>query len=296
MMKVLFVSDFASDKPGGAQLSNRKIIEKGRDLGFDITELNINSSRLPLSFQYDVVITSNFDWFLKEPDINFIFDKITEHSCHVRYEHDSCTYFAPQIRKKFMESVKLNLFLSDFHLQFFQNDYGDLYQNNAIVYDPIDTEIFKTKDVEKEYDYIYCGYVHPLKGFLNYARLVEQNPDKKFCLIGWSDDSSHDHFRHHNFNLQKFLETNKNLTLLNYQTQEKVAEYFQKSKKIFHKPMVNEPFCRMVAEALLCGCEFEGNKNTIGSYLEYNKHGAEAFKEGCKNAADLFWAQIKENL
>ena len=99
MMKVLFVSDFASDKPGGAQLSNRKIIEKGRDLGFDITELNIHSSRLPLSFQYDVVITSNFDWFLKEQDINFIFDKITQHPYHVRYEHDSCTYFAPHIRK-----------------------------------------------------------------------------------------------------------------------------------------------------------------------------------------------------
>ena len=34
----------------------------------------------------------------------------------------------------------------------------------------------------------------------------------------------------------------------------------------------------------------------IGSYLEYQKHGHEKFKQKCSEAADTFWQKIKEKL
>jgi hypothetical protein len=48
----------------------------------------------------------------------------------------------------------------------------------------------------------------------------------------------------------------------------------------------------MIAEALLCGCEFIGNEFKIGSLKEYIKHGKEKFKEDCQNASVIFWNKI----
>ena len=56
---------------------------------------------------------------------------------------------------------------------------------------------------------------------------------------------------------------------------------------------MREPFCRMVAEALLCGVEeLIGDKNKIGSYLEFQDVGYENFKDGCKNATTKFWDKV----
>jgi len=72
-----------------------------------------------------------------------------------------------------------------------------------------------------------------------------------------------------------------------------ISSIFRKTRYIYHSPEVNEPFCRMVAEALLCGCELIGNKSKIGSFLEYSNKGKEKFKQNCHNASDIFWQKIK---
>ena len=57
-----------------------------------------------------------------------------------------------------------------------------------------------------------------------------------------------------------------------------IAAIFRASQAIYHEPIVNEPFCRMVAEGLLCGVrEVIGAPEKIGSYLEFQKVGREEF-------------------
>jgi len=71
-----------------------------------------------------------------------------------------------------------------------------------------------------------------------------------------------------------------------------VAGVFKKSKALFHSPIVNEPFCRMVGEALLCGVEeIIGDTSKIGAYLEFEKVGYEKFKNDCQGAAEKFWRE-----
>ena len=282
MKRVLFVSDFSLDQaPGGAQISNANIIAKGRELGYEIVEHHHNSSITDFLSHYDLLISSNMEAISRSLDkVSFIL----KHKNHVRLEHDSCHYLTPEGRKILFQSTKTNFFLSDFHLSFFQKLYGDFFANTEIVYDPIDTSIFKKSDVEKEYDVVYCGYLHPQKGFQNFVNYIKGNPDRKIDVFGWFDKSLNPDI------LSNFANVNVHGSL----TKEEVADVFKKSKAVFHSPLVNEPFCRMIAEAMLCGVEeIIGSPQIIGSCLEFEKVGYEKFSDNCNNAADNFWKKIE---
>ena len=281
-MKTLFISDFTlNQRSGGAQVSNDLIIKKGRDLGYDITEHHHSSSITDFFQSYDLVINSNLEAISKiSPEkLNYI-NKLPN---SVRLEHDSCLYLENETREELFKNCKKTFFLSDYHYSFFKQYYGDYFENVEIVYDPIDTNLFCKSDCEKEYDVVYCGYLHPLKGLNNLIKFARLNPDRQVSIFGWGD-----------LNPQTILENEKSIKYEGFKSHEEIAEIFKKSKAVFHSPIVNEPFCRMIGEALLCGVEeIIGDKQKIGSYLEFEKVGYENFKEGCKNAAETFWSKIK---
>ena len=272
-MRVLLISDFSIEAhPGGAQISNDLVIKKGIELGYEVDLFHSESSPIQLLGNYDVIISSNLDYLSRSELFPLILDKILNHPMHVRYEHDSCLYLDPETRKKIFTSTKINFFLSQFHLDFFKNFYGNYFENIEIVYDPIDVDKFKITEIEKIYDTIYCGYAHQLKGFDNFINYAKRNKDKKLAFIGWFSDES----------FKNTSSSTKNIEFIGHIESDKVPDYLQKTKNIFHEPIVNEPFCRMVAESLLCGCELVGSKNKIGSYLEYKEKGHEQFKSDCK--------------
>ena len=103
-------------------------------------------------------------------------------------------------------------------------------------------------------------------------------------IFGWGD-----------LNPQAVLENEKNVKYEGFKSHEEIAEIFKKSKAVFHSPIVNEPFCRMIGEALLCGVEeIIGDNEKIGAYTEFKKVGYDKFKEGCETAAETFWESIKK--
>lgn len=280
-MNILFISDFSlNHNSGGAQVSNDIVIKKGLELGHNITLHNYDSSPLNLIYKYDLIISSNLE--LINQTSKYLFDFIVNHSNHVRLEHDSCLYLSKENRELLFKSSKINFFLSQFHLDFFKNLYGDIFNNTEIVYDPINTSLFYNDNSEKLYDIIYCGLIHPLKGLNNLIDFCKKNPQRKIDIFGWSEDK----------NIINQLSSLTNVNLHNKVSHSEIAEIFRKSKYIYHAPIVNEPFCRMVGEALLCGCEFIGNESKVGSLQEFKKYGIDNFKNKCSNAANLFWEKI----
>tara|TARA_B100000519_G_scaffold125705_1_gene108468 strand:+ start:296 stop:1147 length:852 start_codon:yes stop_codon:yes gene_type:complete len=278
MKKVLFISDFTlQQRQGGAQVSNSLIIEEGRNRGYEIIEHSHNSSIVDFLSSYDLVINSNLEAISKiSPDRYKMIENLPN---SVRLEHDSCSYLSPEQRKSLFKNSKKNFFLSKFHYNFFKDLYGDYFENVHIVYDPIDTALFKKSNKEKEYDVVYCGYLHPLKGLNNLLNFARQNPDRNISVFGWSDR-----------NTASFFEKEKNITFCGSCSFSEVADIFQKAKAVFHSPIVNEPFCRMIGEALLCGVEeIIGEVSKIGSYLEFKEVGYEKFKNNCDQAAKQFW-------
>tara|TARA_B100000900_G_scaffold330972_1_gene291575 strand:- start:45 stop:893 length:849 start_codon:yes stop_codon:yes gene_type:complete len=280
-MRVLFISDFTLEqRQGGAQVSNKLLIDKGRELGLDIKEHHHNSSVTDFLSSYDLVINSNLEAISKisPPKIPLIIKSPNS----VRLEHDSCSYLDDETRKLLFSKAKKNFFLSNYHYNYFKHLYGDYFHNVEIVYDPIDTSKFKKSDHEKTYDVVYCGYLHSLKGLNNLLKFAKQNTDRQIDIFGWGELSPQETFKGYdniNFNGQ-----------LKY---EEIPSIFQSAKAIFHQPIVNEPFCRMVGEAILCGVEeIIGDKSKIGAYLEFNDVGYKNFKDGCENAPSIFWERV----
>ena len=282
-MKVLFISDFTLDqREGGAQVSNSLIVEKGRELGHEIVEHNHTSSIIDFLSSYDLMVSSNLEMISRNtPErLNYIL----KHPNHIRLEHDSCSYLSNKDRENLFNSSRLNFFLSEFHISFFRDFYGDFFENVEIVYDPIDANVFKPQDCEKIYDVVYCGYLHPLKGLNDLVKFAQANPDREVSVFGWGE-----------LDCEAFFSSYSNVTFGGAKKYKEVAEIFQQSKALYHNPVVNEPFCRMMGEALLCGVEeIIGNTSKIGAYLELEKVGYEKFRDGCNNAADIFWEKTKE--
>jgi|TARA_R100000030_G_scaffold39047_1_gene29251 glycosyltransferase involved in cell wall biosynthesis len=281
-MRILFISDFTLEqRGGGAQVSNNILIEKGKELGYEIKEHSHSSSITDFLTSYDLVINSNLEVITKISPEKIPF--ILKMPNSVRLEHDSCSYLDDDTRLKLFSNAKKNYFLSDFHLRFFNNLYGDYFKNVEIVYDPINTDIFKKAEgLEKFYDVVYCGYLHPLKGLNNLLNFARSNPDRKVDIFGWSD-----------VNTANLFNNIPNINFRGQHNHEKMASIFQRCNAVFHSPVVNEPFCRMVAEALLCGVEeIIGNKSKIGAYLEFEKIGYDKFKDRCESAASKFWETV----
>lgn len=283
MMRVLFVSDYnLEEAPGGAQISNSIIIEKGRQLGYEIIEHYYSSSSIDFLSSYDLLISSNLAAIKlrAESKLPFIF----KHPNHIRLEHDSCLYLSDEERKKLFTSSKKNFFLSDFHAAFFKESYGDYFRNIEIVYDPLDTNIFKKAEKEKIYDVVYCGYLHPLKGLKELIQYFRNNLDRKLDIFGWSDESP-----------ETLFARDTNIRFHGSRSKEEIANILQQSKALYHSPVVNEPFCRMAAEAILCGVEEHiGDKSKIGAYCELEKVGYDAFKLGCEKASEKFWEKATQ--
>jgi glycosyltransferase involved in cell wall biosynthesis len=281
-MKVLFISDFnINQNPGGAQVSNESIISFGRSLGHEITLFDYQSSPIELISRFDIVISSNLEVLSQHK--SYIFDFIFNHDNHVRLEHDSCSYLNNDLRKKLFCHSKKNFFLSNFHIDFFKKKYGNYFSNIEIVYDPIDCSKINNSLENRKYDITYAGFLHPLKGCDNLYKFAKENPNREINIFGWSYDD----------NIINRLCSLHNIIFHGKKTPSEIFNIYSQSKYIYHNPVVNEPFCRMVAEALLCGCDFIGDKTKIGSIQEFEKVGYEKFKYNCENASKIFWEKLK---
>lgn len=280
-MKVLFISDFTlKQRQGGAQVSNKILIDKGKELGLDIKEHDHNSSITDFFSHYDLVINSNLEAISKiSPEKIPLILKLPN---SFRLEHDSCSYLQDDVRLELFSAANKTFFLSDYHYSFFKDLYGDYFHNVEIVYDAVDTSKFKKSTEEKKHDVVYCGYLHPLKGLNNLLRFASQNPDRNIDIFGWGEISP-----------DRIFKDYPNIKFNGPRDYADIPAILQSAKAIFHHPIVREPFCRMVGEAILCGVEdIIGDKSKIGAYLEFEKVGYDAFKNSCENAPSLFWEKI----
>lgn len=281
--KILWISDYELDQaPGGAQRSDKILIDKGKLNGLNILKVNFQSlSKIDSLDNFDIVISSNIARiYYTYPGI---VDKISNHKHHVRIEHDSNEYLSAKDREKLFSSCKKTFFLSDYHISFFRESYGDFFKNVEIVLDPIDTKLFKNLETERGDEILYSGYMHEGKGTDSFFEYVLSNPDKNFVISGWCSSRIY----------QILSERLPNVKFLGRTEYEDMPNLYNRYKTMFYDPIVKEPFCRSVAESILCGMNIMTNKQKqIGCLHEINKLGIEEFKNQCTNAPEIFWNKI----
>ena len=281
--KVLWLSDFdLTQAPGGAQRSDDILIKHGKELGVNIFKVNHETFGKHINIHdYDILVTSNVCAISQKNP--WVLDDITKHKYHVRIEHDSNDYLTQESRVKLFSFCKKTFFLTDYHYSFFKELYGNIFQNVEIVPDPIDTDTFKNFNQEREDKILYVGYMHPLKGTSNFFEHALANPDKKYVVAGWSDYRTYD-----------FLSKNiPNIQYLGIVSYDNMPVVYNKYKVLYYDPNLREPFCRSVAEAVLCGMLILTNKQSqIGCIHDIEKYGIEKFSQNCKNAASDFWRKL----
>ncbi len=278
-MKILWIADLSLDQnPGGAQRSDDILIKYGRSIGHEIVELNYGDV-FNVESGYDYIITGNVYSFCKGVS-NFL-PWINHQKNHIRLEHDSNLYLTEDERQLLFGNCVKTIFLSKTHHYLF-SQYKNTYNNIYIVEDPIDTKSFYDYGQDREDAILYAGFLHPLKGFESLCQKIESNPSLKFVVAGFGDDNIIDRLVNHK-NVEYF-------GLVQYDDMPKIYNFYT---DFFYYPNIPEPFCRSVAEAILCGMNVE-IKGLIGSAQLYNEVGLEVFRVLCQDAPERFW-DIVEN-
>lgn len=281
--KILWLSDFdISMAPGGAQRSDKILIDAGLLKGFNILKVNHDTfSFINNINDFDIVISTNMCALsAKYPHL---IDELSKHKCHIRLEHDSNSYLSQNQRIKLFSNCAKTIFLTEYHFSFFKELYGNIFNNVDIVYDPIDTDLFSDKKEKREDKILYAGYMHTEKGSEEFFEYALRNQDKQFVIAGFTDRA-----------IYNFLATNiPNIEYLGLVNYENMPIIYNKYKEMFYSPNLREPFCRSVAEAICCGMNILTNaQSRIGCIQEIQKHGIQKFKEDCKNAPINFWKKL----
>lgn len=279
-MRVLWVADFnVQQNAGGAQRTNQFVIDEGRKRGIDIIEYNYDSPVSLLEDKYDLVISNNLQVFHQQK--NPVMDYIVSHHNHVRYEHDMCFYLSTVERKDICGSAKKNIFLSEFHHKQHQERYGKIYGDVEYVPPFIPTDTFYDMKCEREDKYLYIGLIHYLKGILNLKKEAVKYKDRRFVIVGWSENKKQD----------LTLKCLPNVELIGKVNHHTMPVIFNKYKTLycnFDRTHV-EPWCRAIGEAVFCGMEVSHNTGNIGALNDIENYGLEKVKEMCTAAPSKFW-------
>lgn len=275
-MNILLISDYdVKHIPGGAERSNRIIIDEGLKRNHKIKLFNFDSNPSDLNENYDIVISSNLEFLSKNNP--YIIEYILSSKNHVRLEHDSCRYLTNDTRKTLFQSCKKTFFLTNYHYNKFIEYYGNYFINVEIVPDPIDTKMFYNMNLDRSESILYIGFMHQLKGTNNFIKYVIDNPQLNFVVASWGD-----------VQYINWMKQQNNINFLGAIEYNYMPKLYNQHKYMYYNPIADEPFCRSVGEALLCDVQIINSPTNIGSIHMYNED-PKAFGERCNKAAKNFW-------
>lgn len=275
MKNILWVADFGlQHNSGGAQRTDSYMISALQSAGFSVTVFHHDGDTKVFNQAYDLVISGNLEMLSRSPDV---MSYLISHPNHIRFEHDSNAYLNNDQRKMLFGSTTKNIFLSDFHHSTFVELYGDIFPNPDICVSPIDTERFKNTGQETKIEgTLSVGFMHYLKGTNKFFTEAIRNSDKDFYYAGWG--SPH---------LTRVMRGIPNIKLLGKIEYEEMPSLLNRYAKFFYHPLKFEPFCRSVAEAIICGMDVDCGEN-IGSLHHFRKVGRDQFVKDCQESPKRF--------
>lgn len=267
-MKIAWIADyFVTQHLGGAQQTNDRMIQYGRELGYEIEE--ITADKFDPFMKADLMITNNVTTF----DIKNIM-AVSARIPTIRYDHD---IWASMVRPQIFEGNLLNIFLSPLHKQIATINIGKEF-NSICIPSPIDTDLFCRTETPKEKDTVlWVGSTAPHKGLGRLIDYANQHPEKRVNIISFDMEN---------------IELPSNITVVGEKHGNDLAGWYQKSEIFFHHPD-HEAFGRTVMEAYLCGCELNVNKNIGAMSYDWDYNNYDEVKQHLKSEK-MFWGEINK--
>ena len=218
-MNVGWVNDFSFEEmQGGCNISNKIMIEKGRELGHKIVfitpknplfkhaietgkfeqESQIPGIFAPLFFKYDLLILSNINMFKTE-----IIEWIIKNKPYIKYEHDYCycknrngcvncnpKCVPAKIFIDLFSNSLLNIFFSNLQLDIYKERFGETMRDAIIIPAPIEkgkdnhpTNFYPDENLQQD-AYLYAGMIATHKGVHQILDYADTQKKKIFHFAG----------------------------------------------------------------------------------------------------------------
>ena len=276
--RIGWVADFVAEThPGGAQVTNKMMVDYGQKLGHEIDYIT-PATGFPGG--YVLFILNNIVHF-QSSAIN----RIVNREKYARYEHD---YDAAKLIRKWpglYDRSLVNIFLSPLHLSETERILGGKVAG-TIIPSPIDTKLFRNAEKRREKgSALLVGNIVPEKGLENVLRYLGSSPETKVYVAG---------FNIKNEFAEKFLAHNRVEYLGKFDYQE-MPEVYNRFESLIHLPKWKEPFGRVVVEAYLCGCSLIVNDNVGAASYDWDWREIEGIKKKVQTRR-RFWDTIEKVL
>lgn len=283
-MKIGWIADFNQlQRSGGAQLTDRYVIDNLRSKGHEVREVNIANVEHSLSVLKGIgfFVIGNFVELYQTKIGRELLEQIVNDFEFIRFCHDydGARPVEYSFRKQMFEKAIKFYFLSPLHKKVFLSEYKlDEATGNTALYVPyIDSRKFRlfnpheARLVNGQKTYIALGEFGQHKGSDNLFQYA--NAQKiKIDYYTWQVK-------------EKLVVGNVNL--LPKVDYENIPLYLNKYSHFVHLPEWQEPFGRTYAEAFLCGCEIITIKDSSG-FRSWNFNNRSEMVDVMRSSLDKF--------
>ena len=276
--KIIWLADFTTlDHQGGAQQTNKIMIDRGREKGLDIDIVKCEDFDQSVINDDTIIIINNIT-LLSDKNLQFIIDNAK----YVRYCHDYSCINRLNNFPEFYDNSLLNIFVSPLHHIEYKRAYKYNVKNIFYQNSPVDTKKFYIKDIDRKHNEVmWVGQLVSHKGINNVAEYAKENPLVKLKVYGFGTERL----------LNRFNGLD-NVEFLGEIDHDKIPEEYNKFGSFIHLPEWKEPFGRTILEAYLCGCDLIVNDNLGCMSFGWDYGDYESIKKECKNSPNKFWKAI----
>jgi len=256
-----------TEKYGGAELSNLRVIRAGEELGYDFytcTPRRFDKGKL---ITCDFLVVNNF-FFFKPEQYHFILDLLFEHGKpYVKYEHDHREIIGDESRPKVARLLFgrsfLNVFISPFQADNHRRHLGDLIDPYYLLPPAVDTGRFRIlRGIERDPKLMVntSGRLFESKGYYRMLQFALSKPKFKFEIYSRN-------YR----DIEGPFEQLKNVRVFPPVDNEYLPKVHNRAAYTIHLPQALEACGRTIAEGVLCGCKPILNDNVgIKSFKEFH--------------------------
>lgn len=269
LTKVAWIQNYS--KVSGAEISNFNLVRVGRNLGFDIVGVVVDTLQsFELAKHADIIIVNNLHSCNRDIVIEYL-KKTT--IPWIKYEHDLLETDFDLYKK----STK-NIFISPLQKKFYIEKCGeDIESKSACLPIAINPDGWEFVNNGREPNSIFVPAYHKCRE--NFKRFHEQNQnDKKFYIAGTGYASG------------------KNILSVGEVPYTNMLAMYHQFDTVYHAP--DKPFAgdRILFESILSGCKVIINKNVGHSSWDFNWKDETILRPILKNALYQFWHEVDKVL
>jgi hypothetical protein len=241
-VRVAYIQD--NSKIGGAEISNRRVVQVGQECGFDIVGVTPARKLWHIIEECDVAVINNFFEFPMDT-LRVILRMLIEHGIpYVKYDHDYREMRRTTLAQAIFRHSAMAVFISPRHATRMQEHLKSERLREISVTLPlaINPDEYKNLNENRKPGSVLIPVWR--KGKESMSRYITENPKNDYTFIGQCDRPFNNISTRH----------------IPARPHDTMAALYNEYESVLHQPDDEWAGDRVCFESLLCGCKFIGNE------------------------------------